>query len=142
MDQRLTEWTSYGLEDNLSIAEQLLHTCKDHRIFAFSGNLGAGKTTLIKSLCQFLGVEQDVVSPTFTLVHEYSSPAGDIYHFDFYRMKSEMEAYDIGVYEYLDSGSYCFLEWAEKIQSLLPEDTVWVDISVLSETSRLVKVNY
>ncbi|MEM6763977.1 MAG: tRNA (adenosine(37)-N6)-threonylcarbamoyltransferase complex ATPase subunit type 1 TsaE [Bacteroidota bacterium] len=142
MKQHSKEWVSHGLADNISLAEQILHTCKDHRIFAFSGDLGAGKTTLIKSFCNFLQVEEEVVSPTFTLVHEYSSPVGAVYHFDVYRLKAEVEAYEIGLDEYLDSGNYCFVEWAEKIPTLLPRDTVWVQLSVLTDKSRSIKVNY
>ena len=112
------------------VAQNLLNTFSDDRFFAFFGKMGVGKTTLIKELCAELGVEENVCSPTFAIVNEYSGGNGEpIYHFDFYRMKSTAEAYDIGYEEYFYSGCYCFTEWTEKIEELLPERYVRVEIT-------------
>ena len=114
------------------VARNLLSSFPEERFFAFFGKMGVGKTTLIKELCAALGVEDNVCSPTFAIVNEYSRPLNTgsepIYHFDFYRLKSLAEAYDIGYEEYFYSGCYCFTEWTEKIEELLPEHYVRVDI--------------
>ena len=111
------------------VAQELLETFSEERFFAFFGKMGAGKTTLIKEICAALGVEDNVCSPTFAIVNEYSTSEGEpVYHFDFYRLKSLAEAYDIGYEEYFYSGYYCFTEWTEKIGELLPERYVRVDI--------------
>ncbi len=111
------------------VARKLLGTFPDDRFFAFFGKMGVGKTTLIKDLCAVLGVGDNVCSPTFAIVNEYSTAEGDpVYHFDFYRLKSVAEAYDIGYEEYFYSGCYCFTEWTEKIEELLPERYVRVEI--------------
>ncbi len=103
-------------------------------IILFNGEMGAGKTTLIKAICKELNVEDEVSSPTYSLVNEYFSPtAGTIYHFDFYRLRQEEEAMDMGVEEYLDSGHLCLLEWAENIRNLLPDDCAIVNIRVNGE---------
>ncbi len=108
------------------------------RVFAFYGGMGAGKTTFIKALCAVLGVADIVQSPTFSIVNEYKTTAGDsIYHFDFYRIKKTGEVFDIGYEDYLYSGSYCFMEWPELIESLLPDDAVKVRIS--GETEREIE---
>ena len=107
----------------------MLEDFSDDRFFAFFGKMGVGKTTLIKELCAELGVEDNVCSPTFAIVNEYSDRDGEpVYHFDFYRLKSVAEAYDIGYEEYFYSGCYCFTEWTEKVEELLPERYVRVDI--------------
>lgn len=112
-------------------AKTLLHTCKNKKIFAFYGQMGAGKTTFIKSLCEALGVNGSVSSPTFSIVNEYLSERGEkIFHFDFYRINSESEAYDMGYEDYFHSNAYCFIEWPEKIAELLPDDHVKVTITV------------
>lgn len=111
------------------VAERLLREFPDERFFAFFGKMGVGKTTLIKELCAQLGVEDVVCSPTFAIVNEYVSCAGDpVYHFDFYRLKNLSEAYDIGYEEYFYSGYFCFTEWTEKVEEILPEHYVRVDI--------------
>ncbi len=133
---------SQSVEDLDSIAEKLLTACKAGRIFAFFGTLGAGKTTLIQHICKFLGVNETVTSPTFNLVNEYSGSSDIIYHFDFYRILAEQEAYDIGMDEYLDSGEYVLIEWPEKIPSLLPEDAVSVQIVVEADNTRNITVTY
>ena len=91
--------------------------------------MGMGKTTFIKELCRQLGVDGVVSSPTFSIVNEYDSKGESIYHFDFYRLKNEQEAYDFGYEEYFYSGNYCFVEWPEKIENLLPEDAVLISIT-------------
>ena len=108
-------------------------------VFAFYGAMGAGKTTFITALCKVLGVNDIVNSPTFTIVNEYRSARGiPIYHFDFYRINTPAEAMDIGFYDYVDSGNLCLIEWPENIESLLPEETLAVKISVNSDGSRTV----
>ena len=112
------------------VARKLLETYPEDRFFAFFGKMGVGKTTLIKEICAELGVADNVCSPTFAIVNEYTSGDGEpVYHFDFYRMKSVAEAYDIGYEEYFYSGCYCFTEWTEKIEELLPESYVRVEIT-------------
>lgn len=112
-------------------------------VFAFFGRMGAGKTTFIKALCSALGAEDDVNSPTFTIVNEYRSAKGfPIYHFDFYRIKSIKEAYDIGIDEYFGGNGLCFMEWSEKIESILPEDVNRVEITVEPDGKRLVTLSW
>lgn len=123
------EVTFDNLEALPKVAEELLETFPTERFFAFFGKMGVGKTTLIKELCARLGVEDNVCSPTFAIINEYTAENGDpVFHFDFYRLKSVAEAYDIGYEEYFYSGSYCFTEWTEKVEELLPEQYVRVEI--------------
>ena len=143
-------------------ATDILEKCGDRRVFAFNGNMGAGKTTFIKCLCEAMGTEDVVNSPTFAIVNVYEVEAkrllgerapqnaasvfGDpakargerqeVYHFDCYRIKDLREAMDMGTEEYLYSGNYCFIEWAEMIEPLLPEDTVWVKIEAMENGER------
>ena len=112
------------------VADKLLNTFAEERFFAFFGKMGVGKTTLIKAICFRLGVEDNVCSPTFAIINQYSAANGaPVYHFDFYRLKSAEEAYDIGYEEYFYSGEYCFTEWTEKIEELLPDHYVRVEIT-------------
>lgn len=120
--------------DNLGqlpdVARKLLEAFPDERFFAFFGKMGVGKTTLIKEICAALGVGDVVCSPTFAIVNEYTTAEDEpVYHFDFYRMNSIREAYDIGYEEYFYSGCYCFTEWTEKIEEILPERYVRVEIT-------------
>jgi tRNA threonylcarbamoyladenosine biosynthesis protein TsaE len=118
------------LSEVSEIARKILDEYQDERVFAFYGDLGAGKTTLIKALCNVLGVTEEVTSPSFAIINEYESGGVDlIYHFDFYRIKKLEEVLDIGYEEYLYSGYYCFLEWAEKIEELLPGRFVSITIT-------------
>ena len=118
-----------NLEQLPRLASDLLEEFREERFFAFFGKMGVGKTTLIKALCDQLGVKEVVCSPTFAIINEYTSGEGEpVYHFGFYRLKSAEEAYDIGYEEYFYSGMYCFTEWTEKIEQLLPEHYVRVEM--------------
>ena len=119
-----------GIGQLPEVARKLLEVFPDERFFAFFGKMGVGKTTLIKEICAALGVEDVVCSPTFAIVNEYHTQEDEPgYHFDFYRMNSVCEAYDIGYEEYFYSGCYCFTEWTEKIEEILPERYVKVEIT-------------
>jgi len=115
-----------------------------HRVFAFYGQMGAGKTTFVKAICEELGVEDVITSPTFAIVNEYtlasppSSLAPVIYHFDFYRIKRLEEVYDMGFEEYFYSGALCFIEWPELIEDLLPDDAVKVTVVQQDDGSRII----
>jgi ATPase, YjeE family len=118
-----------SLETIDDTALQFIRQMGDNTVFAFHGEMGAGKTTFIKAICEKLGVEDIINSPTFSIVNEYRANSGElIYHFDFYRIKDENEALDFGYEDYFYSGSLCFIEWPEKIPSLLPSDTIHVTI--------------
>ncbi|MCQ2077847.1 MAG: tRNA (adenosine(37)-N6)-threonylcarbamoyltransferase complex ATPase subunit type 1 TsaE [Bacteroidaceae bacterium] len=124
----------FKLEDIDKAAEWVLEVAGDKRVIAFYGGMGAGKTTLIKAICKKLGVEDTVTSPTFAIVNEYAGGNGDpVYHFDFYRIKKLEEVRDISFDEYAYSGYFCFLEWPELIEDLLPEDTIKISISETDE---------
>lgn len=111
-------------------AKSFVQNMGDNTVFAFYGKMGAGKTTFIKAVCECLGVEDVINSPTFAIVNEYRSASGElIYHFDFYRIKKLEEVYDMGYEDYFYSGALCFIEWPELIEELLPEDAVRVTIT-------------
>jgi len=118
-------------------AKALLNFAEKERIIIFEGDMGAGKTTFIKVLCAELGVNDNVTSPTFSIVNEYAATAGTVYHFDFYRIKNLQEAYDLGYEEYFYSGDYCLIEWPERIAELLPEKYVKVMITTLAPDKRM-----
>ncbi|SMO40538.1 tRNA (adenosine(37)-N6)-threonylcarbamoyltransferase complex ATPase subunit type 1 TsaE [Solitalea koreensis] len=122
----------------LSAAEQLLTFAENERIFIFNGEMGAGKTTFIKTICKALGVKNNVSSPSFALVNEYQSSSAKIYHFDFYRLKNEVEALDMGCEEYFSSGDYCFIEWPSKIPNYLPKQLISVTIEEQTDGSRTI----
>ncbi|MBS1657984.1 MAG: tRNA (adenosine(37)-N6)-threonylcarbamoyltransferase complex ATPase subunit type 1 TsaE [Chitinophagales bacterium] len=126
--------------DELSFAaKQLLKECSGKRIFAFTGEMGSGKTTMIKALCLELGVKEKAVSPSFALVNEYRGNQ-PVYHLDLYRLNTEEEALAIGIEEYLASGNYCFIEWAERIIHLLPNDAVAVQITMNDMQQRTLNI--
>lgn len=128
-------------------ARQFVSLIGNHRVFAFYGSMGAGKTTFIKAICEELGVKDVITSPTFAIVNEYSLPLqseGDgasLFHFDFYRIKKMEEVYDMGYEEYFYSGALCFIEWPELIEELLPEDAVKVSITEQEDGTRVVEMN-
>lgn len=133
--------TINSVEELTIAARQFVQAMNDRSVFAFYGKMGAGKTTFIKTICEVMGVEDVVTSPTFAIVNEYAATGGKpVYHFDFYRIKSLREAYDIGCEEYFYSGSPCFIEWPEMIEELLPEDTVSVRIEINEDGTRAVSL--
>ncbi len=122
-------------------AKELLKHSDDKKIFAFYGSMGAGKTTIIKAICKYLGAIDIVTSPTFTLVNEYKTSKGEsLFHIDFYRIKKQEEVYDFGLEEYLTGDSYCFMEWPELVEELLPAETVRVRIKIESEEQRVLSL--
>lgn len=123
-------------------AKQFLQHTGDNKIFAFYGSMGAGKTTIIKAICASLGAVDIVSSPTFTLVNEYKTINGEsIFHIDFYRIKKQEEVYDFGIEEYLTGDSYCFMEWPELVEEILPPETVKVRISVDDQEQRILSLS-
>jgi len=126
----------FSLDQIQEVAQQILDS-NPKKIILFNGEMGVGKTTLIKQLCKSLGVEDATSSPTFSLVNEYQTTNNEtVYHFDFYRLNKETEALDMGVDDYLYSGNWCFIEWSEKIANLLPEETSTVTIELLEDGKR------
>ncbi|MCU0459131.1 MAG: tRNA (adenosine(37)-N6)-threonylcarbamoyltransferase complex ATPase subunit type 1 TsaE [Bacteroidales bacterium] len=120
-------------------ARQFLKETAGSRIFAFYGQMGSGKTTIIKAICNEMGVADTVTSPTFTLVNEYRRPGTmPVYHFDFYRIRNITEVLDFGIEEYFDSGAPCFMEWPELIEPLLPPETMKLTITVAADGSRII----
>ena len=129
-----------GLNKLPQSAKLFLENMKGEKLFAFYGSMGSGKTTIIKALCEALGAEDNATSPTFTLVNEYKTKKGDsLFHFDFYRIKKIEEVFDFGLEEYLSSGSYCFMEWPEQIEDILPTETVKIKISVKKNGKRVLE---
>lgn len=132
------EITIKSLDNIREAAREFIAAMGSHTIFAFYGKMGAGKTTFIKAVCEELGVDDVITSPTFAIVNEYFSEKlnDSIYHFDFYRIKKLEEVYDMGYEDYFDSGRLCFIEWPELIEPLLPEEAVTVKIDVHDDGSR------
>jgi len=130
-----------NIEEIEKVAGDFLSYFEEDRIFAFYGEMGVGKTTFIKSLCKILGAEIPAKSPTFAIVNSYPAGEDEIYHFDCYRIESIKEFVDIGYEEYLNSNSYCFIEWAENVEEVLPEETIRVQISLNTyNLSRVIQV--
>ncbi|WP_293013479.1 tRNA (adenosine(37)-N6)-threonylcarbamoyltransferase complex ATPase subunit type 1 TsaE [Mongoliibacter sp.] len=113
------------------VAQEVIDFCKEYNIWVFKGQMGAGKTTLIKSISRLFGIQDMVSSPTFSIVNEYHNTSGEIfYHFDFYRIEDPEEVLEIGIEEYFYSQNYCWIEWAEKIPDYIPPDFMLIEISV------------
>jgi len=129
------------LENIREAAREFIRQIGDRKVFAFYGSMGAGKTTFVKAICEEMGVDDVVTSPTFAIVNEYTTGSGErIYHFDFYRIKKIEEVYDMGYEDYFYSGSLCFIEWPELMEELLPEDAVRVTIKENTDGSRTVSL--
>ena len=132
--------TISSLQELDNAAVQFLELAGEHAVIAFSGEMGAGKTTFIQALCRNLGVKVEVNSPTFSLVNEYFTPAGNsIFHFDLYRIETPDELFDMGYEEYFYSGSLCLIEWPEKARNLIPDDALWVHIVIGENEARLIQ---
>lgn len=139
--------TINNLQEIRAAAKEFVAQIGDRRVFAFYGQMGAGKTTFIKAVCEELGVEDVITSPTFAIVNEYdadnsngTSPyTGKVYHFDFYRIKKLEEVYDMGYEDYFYSGALCFIEWPELIEELLPNNAIMVNIEMLGDGRRVVR---
>lgn len=128
-----------NLENIHLAAKEFVANMGTSKVFAFYGKMGAGKTTFIKAVCEYLGVEDVITSPTFAIVNEYRTNNGEpIYHFDFYRIKKLEEVYDMGYEDYFYSGAPCFIEWPELIEELLPEDAIKVTIAEQEDGSRCI----
>ena len=134
---------NYTLDQIQDAARQIIGFAGKEKIWVFQGQMGAGKTTLIKALSKEMGVVDQVSSPTFGIVNEYETASGQrVYHFDFYRMDDPMEALDIGIEEYFYGGEYCWIEWAEKIAQFLPEDFLLIRIAIDSEQNRIITLQH
>lgn len=125
----------YSLKNISKVSQKIVENIK-HKIIVFEGEMGSGKTTLIKSICKKINTKDDVSSPTFSLINEYKSQNSIIYHFDFYRIKNINEAYDFGANEYIDSGRLCLIEWGFKIKEMLPEQYHIIKIKKISKNLR------
>ena len=133
---------SEGQDDLEQLSVEILMTCTKSQIFTFEGQLGAGKTTLIKSLCQYLGYTDEVTSPTFSLVNEYQTPSSMIYHMDLYRLNSENELLDIGFEEYLDGDAFCFIEWPQIAENLIVQSHYKIKILLNEDLSRKIEIDF
>lgn len=131
--------TVTSIEGLKETAANMINRFPDTRVFALYGKMGAGKTTFIQAICNYLGTEDNVTSPTFALINEYiAKDLSSIYHFDFYRIEDIEEAFDLGYEDYIYSGNYCLIEWPEMIEPLLPENIVKVQIENRDDESRLI----
>ena len=140
----MTKINITSLDNIEAAAKEFVNLMGDDTVFAFYGDMGAGKTTFINALCRVLGVEEDTTnSPSFSIVNEYRSDttAEMIYHFDLYRIENLEEAFDIGIEDYFDSGAVCFLEWPERIEDILPYDTVKVEIKINDDDTRQLLIS-
>lgn len=134
------EITIQDINDLSRAAAEIIEAIGDRRIVALRGNMGAGKTTLVAEMMRQLGMDDEASSPTFAIVNEYhsSNTVQTVYHFDFYRLESSAEAYDIGIEDYWDSGNLCLMEWTENIEDILPDDTLFIEIEEQPDGSRNV----
>lgn len=133
---------NYQLIDLPEVSKQIIELAKNNKIWTFNGEMGAGKTTLIKSICATLGVIDEVSSPTFSMVNEYRTKKGEtVFHFDFYRIKSLSEAYDLGIEDYFDSGNICLIEWPSMIEEILQNETTFNIFIELKNSERQITIN-
>lgn len=136
----MKEWIAYKPNDYSEISGKIIKSYPSSRVFAFYGDMGAGKTTLIKTLCSTLGVEGTANSPSFAIVNNYTGKDNIlISHFDFFRLNKTEELYDIGFEDYLYDNRYCFIEWPQIGESLLPEETIRLQISVMPDGTRIIR---
>jgi tRNA threonylcarbamoyladenosine biosynthesis protein TsaE len=134
-------WENVTKEQLSKVAAVLLEKCKSSTVFLLEGQLGAGKTSLVQALVRVLGCQQEATSPTFTLINEYSSAERSVFHMDLYRLKNVQEAEEIGLTEYLDSGSYCFIEWPDVAGTLLIPPFYKIALEVNGPETRAIKVS-
>lgn len=131
---------NYSLDQIPSIAQEVIASAK-HKMLLFYGDMGIGKTTLIKEICKQLGIKDVAHSPTFSLVNEYQTTKGDaVFHFDFYRITDENEAYDIGIEDYFYANNWCLIEWPENIENLLPLESVKIHLTLLEDGLRNIQL--
>ena len=137
----MTEYVINSLEELTKTAKEILRDFDKNKMFAFYGKMGSGKTTIIKALCEELGSNDNITSPTFAIVNQYNTfEKGLIYHFDFYRIKSQEEVFDIGYEDYFYNNNYCFIEWPELIENLLPDNCIKVKIDELNKGVRKILI--
>ena len=130
-----------SLDGIADAARQFVYAMGENKVFAMFGPMGVGKTTFIKAVCEVLGVQDTITSPTFAIVNEYRTDSGEqIFHFDFYRIRKVEEAYDMGYEDYIYSGAVCFLEWPELIEELLPDDAVRVTLTEEEDGTRTITI--
>lgn len=133
---------NYQLTDLPEVSKTIIELAKNNKIWTFNGEMGAGKTTLIKAVCATLGVIDEVNSPTFSMVNEYKTAKGEtVFHFDFYRIKSLLEAYDLGIEDYFDSGSICLIEWPSMIEEILQNETTFNIFIEIKNEQRQITFN-
>lgn len=132
----------YTLDEIESAASEIIKAFDGRKIVRFIGEMGAGKTTMIKSLCKLLGVDEDVTSPTFAIVNEYEGAGCRVFHFDFYRVKNQQEAIDLGLADYFYSGEYVFMEWPQLVDDFMPDDVVTLTIKEIDPTKRHATVEF
>jgi tRNA threonylcarbamoyladenosine biosynthesis protein TsaE len=131
----------YQLDEIDAVAKQVWELNKQNKIWLFNASMGSGKTTFINALCKLLQIDQLSSSPTFSIINQYESKVlGTVYHLDLYRLKDEEDAIDAGVEDVLYSGKYCFVEWPEKAQGILPKDALLISISLIDSTTRMLEV--
>jgi tRNA threonylcarbamoyladenosine biosynthesis protein TsaE len=130
---------TFGLSELESISKEIVDAAKGLNVWLLEGEMGAGKTTLVKAIAKELGIKEMVASPTFSIINEYKADnKRPVYHFDFYRMKNEAEAYDIGANEYFESGNLCLVEWPEKIPTLIPDHYFKIKLEINDHQSRKI----
>lgn len=133
------EWIITSIDQLEESAKKVLRIAGERRVMAFSGEIGAGKTTLIQRICVALGVREKVTSPTFALANVYvAAEQEEVFHLDLYRLKNEQEALDMGIEEYIHGDTYCFIEWPELIEDLLPADTLYISIELIENSHRKI----